>query len=552
MSLRPDPIVPVPEETRRVARAAFPHGNVYMRLRDELGSIYTDAGFAGLFPTHGRPAEAPWRLALITVLQFAEGLSDRQAADAVRSRIDWKYALGLALTDAGFDASVLCEFRARLVMGGGEQQLLDLMLERFRARGLLKARGRQRTDSTHVLAAVRALNRLQCAGETLRHALNALAAAAPDWLRPLIVAEWLERYAHRVDEYRLPRGQAARDALAETMGSDGFRVLDAVYAADAPAWLRELPAVETLRRVWVQQYYARDEDGRIRQRSRADAPPAAVLINSPYDPDARYSAKRDTSWVGYRVHLTETCDDDGPHLVTQVETTPASVQDVAATAPIQDALAAKGLLPSTHIVDAGYIDAALLVSSRATHGVDLLGPPLPDPSWQAREATGFDVAAFAVDWDARRVTCPEGAQSVFWSSTHDRHGNEAVRIEFAAADCRACPSRPRCTRSAIEPRSLGLRPEAQHRALQAARQRQTTDAFKADYARRAGVEGTLSQGVRRCEVRRARYIGLAKTRLEHIGIAAALNLVRVTDWLADIPRARTRQAPFARLAASVV
>jgi len=136
MSLRPSPIGPVPEETARVARAAFPRGSAWMRLRDELGPMYDDAAFAALFSQCGRPAEAPWRLALVSVMQFAERLSDRKAADAVRGRIDWKYALGLALDDAGFDASVLCEFRARLLTGSAEQQLLDALLTLLSGPGL--------------------------------------------------------------------------------------------------------------------------------------------------------------------------------------------------------------------------------------------------------------------------------------------------------------------------------------------------------------------------------------------------------------------------------
>src|SRR5438034_5934118 len=149
----------IPEETVRVARAAYPHGNTLMKMRDALGTIHQDQPFASLFPHNGRSGEAPWRLAVITVLQFMEELPDRQAADAVRSRIDWKYLLGLELTDPGFDASVLCEFRARLLSGGAEQRLLDRLLVLCRERGLLGARGRQRTDSTHVLAAIRTLNR---------------------------------------------------------------------------------------------------------------------------------------------------------------------------------------------------------------------------------------------------------------------------------------------------------------------------------------------------------------------------------------------------------
>ena len=156
MSLHPHPIPLVPEDTVRVPRTAFRQGNVFLRMRDEIGTVYTDEAFASPLPARGQPAESPWRLALVTIMQYVEGLSDSQAADAVRARIDWKYALSLELTDSGFDASVLSEFRTRLIMGDAEERLFDLMFETFRERKLLKARGRQRTDSTHVLAAIRA------------------------------------------------------------------------------------------------------------------------------------------------------------------------------------------------------------------------------------------------------------------------------------------------------------------------------------------------------------------------------------------------------------
>ena len=183
MSLHPQPVPPVPDETARVARAAFPHGNLYLVMRDAFGAMFTDDDFAALFPTRGQPAEAPWRLALVLVMQYVEDLSDRQAADAVRSRIDWKYALSLELTDPGFDSTVLSEFRTRLVTGAAEQRILDAILTKCREHAWLTARGRQRTDSTHVLAHVRAVNRLECVGETLRHALNRLATVAPEWLQ---------------------------------------------------------------------------------------------------------------------------------------------------------------------------------------------------------------------------------------------------------------------------------------------------------------------------------------------------------------------------------
>ncbi len=404
MSLRPEPAGPLPEDTARGARAAFPQGNGYLRLREELGNVYEDQTFAPLFAVRGQSAEAPWRLALVLVLQFAENLSDRAAADAVRSRIDWKYLLGLELTDPGFDASVLSEFRARLVAGDMAAHLLDGMLARCQAAGLLKPRGRQRTDSTHVLAAIRVLNRLECVGETLRHALHSLATAAPDWLRPQLEpvwATWMERYGARFAEFRLPKGKAEREALAEAIGADGYRILEAAYAPDAPAWLRAVPAVETLRQVWVQEYYAPtastatssavtagatgDPSGggmhqgrRIRWRANDAIPPAAQMVNSPHDPDARYSVKRDTKWTGYKAHRTEICDPDAPHLITHVETTPATTPDWHLLGPIHAGLAAKG-------VQGGAAQRA-----RGRCGLRRLrcGGDQPHPAWRGRPRPG--------------------------------------------------------------------------------------------------------------------------------------------------------------------
>src|SRR5262252_10123514 len=228
MSLPLQPLVAIPEETTRVARAAFPHSTRFMQMRDSLGTIYDPTAFAALYPQRGKPAEAPWRLALITVMQFAADLSDRAAADAVRSRIDWKYALSLDLTDPGFHYSVLAKFRKRLLSGQAEQVLLDALLERLQEQGFLKAGGHARTDSTQVFAAIRACNRLECVGETLRAALNDLAVVAPDWLRQQITADWFERYSKRVEESRLPQGETKRYAYAEQIRSDGLQLLNAL------------------------------------------------------------------------------------------------------------------------------------------------------------------------------------------------------------------------------------------------------------------------------------------------------------------------------------
>jgi transposase len=546
MSLRPEPIGEIPAETARVARAAFPKGTAVTRLRDEFGALYEDEGFRRFYPARGQPGLAPWRLALVTVFQFLEHLSDRQAADAVRARIDWKYALGLELTDPGFHFSVLAEFRARLVAGGAEHLLLDRMLERFKARGLVKARGKQRTDSTHVLAAVHDLHLLELVAETLRAALDDLAAVAPDWLRGVARPVWFERYARRVEDYRLPKKQAEREALALEVGADGFALLDALDAPDAPAAARELPMVGALRDVW-RVHYAREGGGPPRWRAVAELPPVGERLQSPYDPQMHYSSKRGMEWSGYKVHVTETCDEDAAHLVTDVETCPAMRPDMASTGGIHERLAAKGLLPSEHFVDSAYVDAGLLVDSRRDHGVSLEGPVRGVANQYAR-AEGYEQRRFAIDWERERVTCPQGKTSVTWHAGRDQVGVPRIQAMFSRTDCGACAARELCTPAKAARRSVYFHPRPEYEALNAARARMHDPAWKERYRVRAGVEGTLSQGVRAFGMRRSRYVGLAKTGLQQACTAAAMNVSRAVRWLAGTPRAKTRVTRFAALA----
>lgn len=544
MSLQPQPIPEPPEATREVAQAVFRRGNRYMQMRDKLGTFYTDQDFAQLFAVRGRPGETPWRLALVLVFQFVEGLTDEQAAEAVRSRIDWKYAFSLELTDEGFDASILSEFRTRLVEGSAEMKLLDIMLEQFKQAGYVKARGRQRTDSTHVLAAVRALNRLTLVGETMRHALNTLALSAPAWLKPQIRAEWRERYERCFEQYRLPKATQERMELASQIGEDGRQLLKAIFDAESPKWLGELPAVRVLHRVWVEQYCAVADESPMRWREEADQPPPSRRIHTPYDPEARYSTKRETSWLGYKGHLTESCDDDAPHLITHVITEDATTPDFDTPEAIHEALAEKGLLPAEHYLDAGYVDANFLVTSQENHQVQVIGPVSPDHCWQALTADAYDVSHFFIDWDANRVTCPQGHLSQKWSQTHDQHGAPIINIRFAPAACAVCPVRQQCTRSASAPRNMTLRPRADHEALQRRRREQQTPEFKQQYNRRAGVEGTISQAVRRTDFRHTRYIGKAKTHLQHVLSAAAINLCRITDYLTNLETQTIPPIPF--------
>ncbi len=545
MSLSPPAGYVIPAETVRVARAIFPNGNLYLRLADTLGAIYQQDDFADLFSALGQPGIPPVRLALVCILQFLEGLTDAQAADAVRTRLDWKYLLALDLTDPGFDPSVLSEFRTRLLAGSIEERLLDTLLAHFRARGLLKPGGRVRTDSTHVLGAIRATTRLELVIETMRQALNTLALVAPAWLQPRVAPEWLDRYSTRADDYRLPKKEAERATYVQQVGADGFALLAAVDDPTAPLWLRQVPALQILRRVWIQNYSRTAE--RITWRDVNNIPPSSLFLSSPYDPEAHYAKKRSTSWVGYKVHLTESCDEDAPRLIVHVETSAAPAPDTATTPAVHQRLRAKGLPPKTHVVDMGYIEIALELASRREYGVELLGPMRRDYRRQAHEGQGFAVEHFAIDWPGKQVTCPQGKTSSSWTPVVER-GKDLIKVKFATSDCQTCPFREKCTDSCKQTRrTLTLKPQELHEALRRGRQREHTAEYKAAYRRRAGIEGTISQGVRRCGLRRTRYIGQAKTHLAHVLTAIGINLLRFDNWMQGKEPIQTKRSAFVRL-----
>lgn len=530
MSMKIDETRPIPADIAAWGTVHLLPGSPYRFVGDTLYAQLHAVDWTDLYHPEGKPALSPVLLALVTIFQHHERLSDRAAANAVRTRLDWKYALHLPLHDDGFDPSVLCEFRQRLIQHAAEARIFDRVVTGIQEQGLFRPRGRQRTDSTHVLAVVRSLNRLETVGETLRLALNTLAEVAPDWLLDRLQLEWAQRYGARFDEGRLPESQPKRQELALQIGQDGFAILHALDDPATPPVLHDLPAMTTLRQVWKQQY---DRcDGHLHWRDPKSLPSATTAINSPHDPEARYSSKRSTIWVGYRVHLTESCDDHYPRIVTNVELTPAPIADTTMTATIHAHLADAERLPATHLVDAGYIDAEHLVASTDDYQIDLLGPVPIDPSWQSRNGTGFGAAAFQIDWATHVATCPQGQQSSMWRLEHDTNRNPTTHIEFAASICQSCPVRPDCTKSTKRGRQLNIRREAAHTALQAARLRQTTAAFKTQYAQRSGIEGTISYAVRMEGMRRSRYRGLAKTRLQELFLATALNVTRVSAWLA--------------------
>jgi len=320
-----------------------------------------------------------------------------------------------------------------------------------------------------------------------------------------------------------------------------------------------------LRRVLVQNYVittnaAGREVVRAREADTDGLPPGRTRLSSPYDLDVRWATKGsgggavagdvagDVAWNGYKVHLTETCDDDAAHLITHVTTCPAMQPDMTSTAGIHEGLAAKGLLPAEHFVDSAYVDAGLLASSQRDYGVSLEGPVRGTSSRPARDGQGYDLPHFAIDWDHEQVTCPQGKTSVSWR--HERVGDGETRIcaQFSRTDCKPCAARALCTPKTAARRAVHFHLREEYEALNAARARMNDPAWQERYHRRAGVEGTLSQGVRAFGMRRSRYIGLTKTGLQQTCIAVGMNVSRVVRWLDGLPRAKTRVTPFAALA----
>ncbi|MFD1940050.1 transposase, partial [Nonomuraea mangrovi] len=430
-----------------------------------------------------------------------------------------------------------------------------------------------RTDSTHVISAVRDVNRVELAGECVRAALEALAVAAPSWVRQVLeVPGWADRYGLRVDSWRMPTSKTKQEELARVYGADGYALVEAVYAPFSPAWLRHLPAVDVLR-IMLIQHYVRTTDRRGRQviKRRQDLasggeglPPGRYRLASPYDLDARWAAKgSELLWNGYKVHISETCHrspdtqdilaDPGtapgtrpPNLITNVATTDATVPDTAMTATIHQHLARRGLLPAEHYLDAGYSSAELIVAAREQHQINLITPLRADNSVQARTCNGYDRAAFTIDWDNRQVTCPQGQTSTSWTPCRQKN-RPMIVAAFPLNTCRPCPVRTLCTSAQHSGRHLTLHPRAIQETLDAARAEQTTLTWRDQYALRCGIEATIHQAVTVTGLRRARYRGIKKVHLEHIVSAIAINLIRLNSWWNGHPLARKRTSRLAQL-----
>lgn len=422
--------------------------------------------------------------------------------------------------------------------------------------GLLQARGRQRTDATHVLTAVRALNRLELVAQTLRATLNVIATLESVWLKGHVPDEWYKRYGRRIEYRRRPSSEAERQEKAQQIGEDGTLLLDWLAMPETPAALKQLPEVDILKAVW-QRHYQRHQTNddnpdkenlcwRVNQELAKDQD----TIKTPDDVEARYRNKNGLTWLGYNVHLSETCDAQTPHLVTQVMTTPANVGDAKCTAAIQQALVDQAIPPALHLADASYIAGDLLVKSQSQHKITLVGPVRDSARWQHHVEGAYALNQFTFDWDNQTAYCPQGHASTLWYPFEKDNGYAYIRVVFDKKDCSPCAERARCTRAkdTSRPRSLQLQPQPQQEAIHRMRTYLNSDEGKQLYNQRAGIEGTLAQGIRRCGLRQSRYVGLAKTHREQVATAAAINLDRLVNWFEHRPRAKTRVSRFAALA----
>jgi transposase len=594
--LKPQPLGPIPEETLNLGHTLLDEDNLYRKIGDEYAELIKDEDFASMYSNTGQPAYSPARLSLVTVLQAMEHLSDRVALRMVRTRIDWKYARRLPLEDDGFDASVLSEFRSRLVNNQAERKFFDALLEKLKEKGMLKGRGLQRTDALTIVAATRELNRLELVMETMRLAIVSLVECDPKWVKENLPAPWLETYSEWIESERLvkdngPRGKAETDRLLKQTGRDGFDLLERVKSESASAEFVQLAAIGTLEQVWKQQY-RQVEDGVGQSQivlhtkeSRQEEKVNRELISTPHDVEARYSEKRGKGATGYKLHVTEVASEDEPAIITDVDLVGGQQYDGAALEGIHERLKERELLPEEHLVDGGYMSGDTMAES-AERGVKLVGPMQEakqftetseqirvaeseqvkaessdkqnaEPSQQAsgeecvaasEESGGppscLGVEQFDFDFEQQAATCPGGEAAVGWLETRRTDkgvggaGKAVIMIRWEKEKCLNCPRAPLSLLARPRGRLVKISPHYPEIAARRAEQQQGE--FWQKYRRRAGIEATLSTVVRDHNGRYTPYRGQGKTRGHFLRVAAAINLKRAIAWEAGQKPKRER------------
>ena len=505
----------VPEDTAVLGEKLFAPENSYRQIGDRFDELFPDESvFESMYDDRGRGAISPLLLALVTVFQMWERVPDRLAAQWVVSRMDWKYALHLALDYAGFHFTDLSAFRQRLMKNDQERLMFDQVLQRLKGLGLIKRRGKVRSDSTHLLGVVERLSQLELVTESIRVALKAVLAAAPEWATEQLPSSFCKAYEKRQREYGLGLDKV-REKLLQA-GHDGYWFLTQIDQSSLEA-IQQLPEVAVLRTVLKQQF-----------PSGSGGPPATGrptgkgVIESPHEPQVRYGTKRGKGWLGYKGQVTESCDKQTPNLLLDLEPTGALDNDSPELPKIQARLEDQQIMPGEQYVDQGYMSGKHLVKS-AAQGITLMGVLPAD----TQGPEGFRQTDFGIDVEKQRATCPAGKRNRVWSVGKD----EQIQIRFNGKTCQQCDNFGKCTKSP-QGRSLTLHPY--RAALIERRAEAETDAFKKKLWLRSGIEGTISELVRGHEFRRARYRGEEKLRLQGYFTAVAVNLKRTTRWWAQL------------------
>ncbi len=485
-------------------------------LRAKLDSLYCE--------DNGRPAIDPVLLAGVTLLQFMERVPDRVAAGHVVFHLGWKYALDLELTYGGFHPTVLVYFRDRLEQRGAERVIFDGVLELLIEMGLVKRKGKQRLDSTHILGYVKEMSRLECAVETLRLALEALEQALPSAERPEFWGALWALYVQSEVDWRL--GKAERQSRYRQCGRDMEELLE--WTKGKGAEFSELEAIKLLRRVFEEQFEV--VDGEVHPNLKR--PPRSV--QNPHDPDAHFADKRKTKWVGYKVHVVETVDpsrpakvkgEAGENFIVEIVTSEAAQDEMAGLAQaVEEEAEHHEMKPEALYADAGYVTERTLSEAEGSE-IELLGPTRPDP-----HPGPYNADAFSVDIEAQQAICPQGNPSTQWSRIRDTYmGTQYYRIEWGG-QCDRCPVQKQCTRSKSGRRILvvGMR----HDLVEKRREEMKQADFSKKMHPRNGVEGTLSELVRGHGLRRTKYRGFSRVRLSHYMMGAACNVKRYLNLMA--------------------
>lgn len=517
MSLQPTWNVEIPECTACLGDELMDEDNVYRLLGDKVQDLLQSEDFADMYSHLGRGAIYPIILTLVTLFQYLENIPDRVAAERAKMRIDWKYALHVPLNWHGFHYSTLSYFRKRLLENSRERWVFDQVLIWVKTLGFLKKHGKQRSDSTHIVGCVARVSRLGLAWESLRAALGAIQLEACEWYAKAIPAVFHDTYHERQSDWRLSAAEVK--AEMQKAGSDGYWLLDLVEK-DAPPQVSQLTEVQTLRQVLEQQFECQEDKVQVRK------PPikGKGIIQSPHDPEARYSKKRGTEWVGYKVQVTETAYSEEVNFVTDIDTVDANDDDSEAIDDIHARLEERDLKPEKHYVDKGYVSGDNIAHSAARE-IELFGPISGDTSTKPE---GFKQADFDLDFERQVATCPGGQTSVSWLERPQDDGSVGAHVLFRHK-CETCPHRARCA-PGTSGRSLEIHPHCAE--IRARRAEMQTQDFKEEMKHRPAIEGTLSEMVRKHGLRRARYRGKGKVRLQHLFTGAAVNLKRLTWALA--------------------